>query len=65
MKTMEELKLKLVMFAAMSDIDNHINKKKQHTTANSECYFKISYFTEGKSEIASDHLSKQIIHEGA
>ena len=39
MDTMEVLTLLLVIFAALSYIDDHFNKKKQHPTDQSECYF--------------------------
>ena len=62
MNTLEVLTLVLVIFAALSYIDDHNNKKKQHLTDQSECYFIVA--TEGKSDITSDSLSKQIIHQG-
>ena len=48
---MEVLTLLLVLFAALSYIDNH--KKKQHPTVQSRCYF-INCITEGTSDYASD-----------
>ena len=67
MNTMEVLTLLLVIFAALSYIDYHNGKKKQHPQPSQSlgCYSCNTFLTEGKSEIASDHLSKQIIQWGA
>ena len=61
MNTMEVLTLLLVVFAALSYIDNH-NKKKQHPPTKANAISIVE--TEGKSDITSDSLSKKIIHEG-
>ena len=61
MNTLEGLPLLLVVFAALSYIDEH--KKKQHPTAPKldAISFEIN-ITEGNRKINSDNLSKQIIH---
>ena len=48
MNTLEVLTLVLVIFAALSYIDNHNNKKKQHPYPEKvRCYFYTFYATEG------------------
>ena len=50
MNTLEVLTLVLVIFAALSYIDNHNNKKKQHPTRPKVDAISKIVFTEGKSE---------------
>ena len=48
MNTLEVLTLVLVIFAALSYIDNHNSKKKQHPYPEKvRCYFYTFYATEG------------------
>ena len=65
MNTMEVLTLLLVIFAALSYIDNHFDKKKQHPIPSKvqDAISSIVFLTEGKSDFASDSLSNQIIHQ--
>ncbi len=56
MSTSEVLTLLLVVFAALSYIDNHNNKKNSIPPPKSEGCYSLTYLTEGKSEIASDQL---------
>ena len=60
MNTIEVLTLLLVVFAALSYIDNHNNKKKQHPQPSQSLgrYSCNAFLTEGKSDFASDKLSK-------
>ena len=64
MNTLEFLTLVLVIFAALSYIDDHNNKKKQHPPTKVNAISYKYHITEGKSYITSDSLSKQIIHQG-
>ena len=62
MSIMEVLTLLLVIFAALSYIDNH--KKKQHPTVQSECYFFHLVFLLRAIGASIPITSKQIIHQG-
>ena len=60
MDTLEVLTLVLVIFAALSYIDDH-NKKKQHPYPEKvRCYFNTFYTTEGKSESHPIHFLSRL-----
>ena len=60
MDTLEVLTLVLVIFAALSYIDDH-NKKKWHPYPEKvRCYFNTFYTTEGKSESHPIHFLSRL-----
>ena len=62
MNTMEVLTLLLVIFAALSYIDNHFDKKKEHPVPSqkSGCYLFISFRTDGKSDSHPIHFLSRL-----